>query len=66
MLSSDLLGPAGCRAPARPAGYMFCCRFLFTFKNSFTPIIRKTTGPIFAKFAGLVDVAVDDQTEISF
>jgi len=37
------------------AGYMFCCCFLF-LTIPFRSIISKSTGPIFAKFARLVEL----------
>jgi len=48
-------------AHRRPAGYTFCSCFLFIF---FTipvgPITSKSTGPIVAKFSGLVERACND------
>jgi len=45
-----------------------CCFFLYLFLTILVrPVISKSTGPIFAKFSGLVEhTAVDDQFEISF
>ena len=45
-----------------------CCFFLYLFLTILVrPVISKSTGPIFAKFSGLVEhTAVDDQSEISF
>jgi len=55
--------------PARPAGYIFCCCFLFLFVSSdscqtnYFKIYRTNLRQIFL-FGGTT--AVDDQSEISF
>jgi len=50
--ASDLAYPA---VESRLAGYMFCFCFLF-LTITVRPIISKSTGPIFAKFLGLVEL----------
>jgi len=57
-------------AQSIPAGYMFCFCFLFIiFTIPVTPIISKSTGPIFATFSESIELwlqSAGDQSEISF